>query len=194
MVIHFIRGNETIRMSKPRICNVCRKTFSSRQSPWKHKQKCCSSYIDNHYLQRYTQKNSDTECKENFKTEKMTNSEESILNSDDKSKMSTYTWKDNGSINRKHCIWLPRSVRAIIVGKSGFGKTTLLTSLLLDPDVMDYEKLMICGKSLHQPEYRVMELGFGKGLSKNQVRRLFRDQQNVVDVFSRCQFGNCTII
>ena len=168
-------------MNKPRICDVCRKTFSSRQALWKHKQKSCSSHMNNNYLQRHTQKNPNTECKENLNNEKLKTSDESILNSDDESKMSTYTWHDNGSINRKHCIWLPRSVRAIIVGKSGFGKTTLLTSLLLDPDVMDYEKLMICGKSLHQPEYRVMELGFDKGLSKNQVRRLFRDQSDVMD-------------
>ena len=45
---------------------------------------------------------------------------------------------------------------------------------------MDYEKLMVCGKSLHQPEYRAMELGFDRGLSKNQVRRLFRDQEHVM--------------
>ena len=45
---------------------------------------------------------------------------------------------------------------------------------------MDYEKLMVCGTSLHQPEYRAMELGFDRGLSKNQVRRLFRDQEHVM--------------
>ena len=87
------------------------------------------------------------ECEE----EESSESEQSLTNSDDESKMSTYTdIHDNGSINRKHSIWLPRSVRAIIVGKSGFGKTTLLKSLLLEPDLMDYEKLMVCGKSLHQ--------------------------------------------
>ena len=54
------------------------------------------------------------ECEE----EESSESEQSLTNSDDESKMSTYTWRDNGSINRKHSIWFPRSVRAIIVGKS----------------------------------------------------------------------------
>ena len=77
--------------------------------------------MDNHYLQYHAQKNPDTACKENEKTEKMSDSEQSILNSNGESKMSFYTWHDNGSINRKHCIWLPRNIRGIIVGKSGFG-------------------------------------------------------------------------
>ena len=46
--------------------------------------------------------------------------------------------------------------------------------------MMDYERLLVCGKSLHQPEYRVMGLGFKKGLSKNQVRTIFRRQDYVM--------------
>ena len=82
-----------------------------------------------------------------------------------------YALKD--SITKNHSPILPRNVRAIIVGKSGCGKTTFLTSLLLEPDLMDYNKLMVCGRSLHQPEYELMRRGFDKGLSKNQVRALF---------------------
>ena len=76
---------------------------------------------------------------------------------DDETDITTYAWHDDGSIEKNHSFLLPRDVRAIIVGKSGSGKTTLLTYLLLEPDVMDYEKLMVCGKSLHQPGYRVMQ-------------------------------------
>ena len=50
---------------------------------------------------------------------------------DDETDIATYAWRDNGSIEKNHSILLPRDVRAIIVGKSGCGKTTLLTSLLL---------------------------------------------------------------
>ena len=46
--------------------------------------------------------------------------------------------------------------------------------------MIDYEKLLVCGKSLHQPEYRVLQLGFDKGLSKNQVRTVFRRQEDVM--------------
>ena len=111
--------------------------------------------------------------------ESMSNAESPNESDED---ITTYTWRDDdddGSITKNHSIFLPRDVRAIIVGKSGSGKTTLLNSLLLKPDVMDYDKLMVCGKSLHQPGYRIMQLGFGKGLSKNQVRKLFKKQKYV---------------
>ena len=48
---------------------------------------------------------------------------------------------------------LPRSIRGIIVGKSGCGKMTLLLNLLLRPGWLDYGNLCVFGKSLFQPEY-----------------------------------------
>ena len=46
---------------------------------------------------------------------------------------------------------LPRSIRGIIVGKSGCGKKTLLHNLLLRPGWLDYDNLCVFGKSLfHQ--------------------------------------------
>ena len=50
---------------------------------------------------------------------------------------------------------LPRSIRGIIVGKSGCGKLTLLLNLL--PGWLDYDNLCIFGKSLFQPEYRILK-------------------------------------
>ena len=47
---------------------------------------------------------------------------------------------------------LPRSIRGIIVGKSGCGKTTLLLNLLPRPGWLDYDNLCVFGKSLFQPE------------------------------------------
>ena len=93
---------------------------------------------------------------------------------DDKEKISSYSL--NEPVQRRHSIWLPPNVRAIIVGKSGCGKTTLLSHLLLCPDVMNYDNLVVCGRSLHQPEYRVMQDGFDKGLSNTQVGSLFVNQ------------------
>ena len=85
-----------------------------------------------------------------------------------------YTWKDKG-VDRNHSSLFPRDIRGILIGKSGVGKTTLLTHLLLEPS-MDYDTLIICGKSLHQPEYRVMMCAFDKKFSKAQVARLFEYQ------------------
>ena len=38
---------------------------------------------------------------------------------------------------------LPRSIRGLIIGKSGCGKTTLLLNLLLKPDWLDYNNLFV---------------------------------------------------
>ena len=39
----------------------------------------------------------------------------------DKNRISSYALSE--AVTRRHCIWFPTSVRAIIVGKSGSGKT-----------------------------------------------------------------------
>ena len=92
-----------------------------------------------------------------------------------------YSWCDDGAIKKNHSFQLPRDIRAIIVGKSGSGKTTLLCHLLMAPDVLDYNNLMVCGKSLHQPSYKIMQLGFKKGLSKTQIGKIFIRQGCVME-------------
>ena len=64
---------------------------------------------------------------------------------------------------------LPRSIRGIIVGKSGCGKTTLLLNLLLRPGWLDYDNLCVFGKSLFQPEYRILK----KSLRRKFTKSLF---------------------
>ena len=61
---------------------------------------------------------------------------------------------------------LPKSIRGLIIGKSGCGKTTLLLNLLLRPDWLDYDNLCVFGKSLFQPEYKIL---------KKIVRRKFTE-------------------
>ena len=75
-------------------------------------------------------------------------------------------WNELTSKTFNHPL-LPRSIRGIIVGKSGCGKTTLLLNLLLRPGWLDYDNLCVYGNSLFQPEYRVL---------KKSLRRKFTER------------------
>ena len=68
--------------------------------------------------------------------------------------INSYNWKDD-TFNRKNNKLLPKSIRGIIIGKSNCGKTTLLMNLLLNKGFLDYNNLLVFGKSLHQPEYEI---------------------------------------
>ena len=109
------------------------------------------------------------------------NEETSCQSDGDGDKIGRYAWKDNG-VNRNHHFLLPRNIRAIVCGKSGVGKTCLVTYLLLEPDMLDYDRLYICGKSLHQPEYKIMKSAFSQEWSKSQVNKLFELQDEIEDV------------
>jgi hypothetical protein len=75
---------------------------------------------------------------------------------------------------------LPRSIRGLIIGKSGCGKTTLLLNLLLRPGWLDYNNLQVFGKSLFQPEYRILKKAFEEGLPKEAIIKLFDHQDEVM--------------
>lgn len=55
----------------------------------------------------------------------------------------------------------------------------LFTYLLLVPDIIDYNSVIVYGRSLHQPEYKIMKAAFDKGLSKAQSKILFQSQNEV---------------
>ena len=63
---------------------------------------------------------------------------------------------------------LPKSIRGLIIGKSGCGKTTLLLNLLLRPNWVDFNHLQVFGKSLFQPEYKILK----KHLKRNYPRKV----------------------
>ena len=88
-----------------------------------------------------------------------------------------YSWKKE--IQRNNSPLLPRNVRGLIIGKSNCGKTILLINLLLNNDWMDYNHLYVFGKSLHQEEYKILQLGFAKGLSKQQISNIFNGQETL---------------
>ena len=74
---------------------------------------------------------------------------------------------------------LPSSIRGIIVGKSGCGKTTLLLNLLLRPGWLDYDNLCVFGKSLFQPEYRILKKAFEEKFPKEYILRLFNMRDKI---------------
>ena len=77
------------------------------------------------------------------------------------------------SAKRENHPLLPRSIRGIIIGKSGCGKTTLLLNLLLQPGWLDYDSLYVFGKSLFQPEYKIIRKAFEEQLPKEKILELF---------------------
>ena len=70
-------------------------------------------------------------------------------------------------------------IRSVIAGKSGSGKTSLLMYLLLEPDMLDYDKLVVCARSLRQPEYEVLREALQHNLSKSQIRTMFESQDEI---------------
>src|SRR5688572_27958769 len=89
------------------------------------------------------------------------------------------SWNDASS-NRSNNPLLPRSIRGLIVGKSGCGKTTLLLNLLLMPEWLDYDNLQVFGLSLFQPEYKIMQEALEEKLPKQAIIGLFGIQGEIV--------------
>jgi len=98
------------------------------------------------------------------------------------------SWK-NDKPTRKNNELLPKSIRGLIVGKSGCGKTTLLMNLLLR--WLDYNKLFVFGKSLFQKEYQILKRAIEEGLPKEMITLLFQDKIEsdpfrVIEELSEC--------
>ena len=53
-------------------------------------------------------------------------------------------WNENLSKRCNHPL-LPQGIRCLIIGKFGYGKTTILINLLLDSGWLDYNNLNIFG-------------------------------------------------
>ena len=87
-------------------------------------------------------------------------------------------WDDNQK-DKNNSPLLPKSIRGLIVGKSGCGKTNLLINLLLKEGWLDYDKLFVFGKSLFQPKYKIIKSGFEHNLPKCKILELFRDSHAI---------------
>jgi ABC-type nitrate/sulfonate/bicarbonate transport system ATPase subunit len=90
------------------------------------------------------------------------------------------SWNENLK-HRHNSPLLPNSIRGLIIGKSGCGKTTLLLSLLLKPGWLDYNNLKVFGKSLFQPEYRIIKTAFERKLPKEAIVELFNMRDEIQD-------------
>ena len=90
-------------------------------------------------------------------------------------------WNETQS-KRFNNLLFPRSIRGLIVGKSGCGKTTLLLNFLLRPGWLDYDNLMVFGKSLFQPEYRILKKALEEQLPKEAIIRLFDNQDEIMQL------------
>ena len=85
-------------------------------------------------------------------------------------------WKPNSKNKQKHHFLLPQSsFRAIIVGPSQCGKTNLLFKLLLTDKWLDFNNLYIYGKSLHQPEYKLLRAALSRGYDKESILNLLKN-------------------
>jgi hypothetical protein len=82
------------------------------------------------------------------------------------------SWKEHLA-KRHNSPLLSRSIRGLLIGKSGCGKTTLLLNLLLRPGWLDYNNLNVFGKSLFQPEYRIVKTAFEQKLPKELIVQHF---------------------
>jgi len=76
---------------------------------------------------------------------------------------------------------LPSNFRMLIVGSSGSGKTTLLMKLLLQTNLVNYDKLYIFAKSLYQCEYKVLIAVMENKLSKNNMLKLLNAGDEIKD-------------
>ena len=89
-------------------------------------------------------------------------------------------WNENQSRRCNHPL-LPKGIRWLIIGKSGWVKTTLLINLLIRPGWLDYNNIHIFGKSLFQPEYHILKKAFEEKLPKEVIIRLFENQNEITD-------------
>jgi hypothetical protein len=84
-------------------------------------------------------------------------------------KMASNYFYGAGNTIKVHNDMFPSTFRMLIVGQSGCGKTTLLMKLLLDKNMLNYDKLYVFAPSLYQKEYEVLKAGFDNELSKENI-------------------------
>ena len=93
--------------------------------------------------------------------------------------MSSYHWNTD-SFKFKNNKILPNSFRMLIIGKSNSGKILLLLKLILE-EYFDFERLIICSKSLFQTEYKILIKGLESHSHLSQIKEFFNQQNEIKD-------------
>jgi hypothetical protein len=73
---------------------------------------------------------------------------------------------------------IPREFAMLISAKRGSGKTCLLLQMLLEPEFLDYENIMIYTTTPFQQEYQLLYHGFTNGLSKEAIAAIALHQDD----------------
>ena len=91
-----------------------------------------------------------------------------------------YFWQTKSRRNNHPS--LPNDIRCIIVGLSGSGKTSQLFKMLLKGGIIDYDSILVYGRSIHQDCYEILDNSFNSGLTKKDVETMFLNQHKIRDV------------
>lgn len=78
-----------------------------------------------------------------------------------------------------HSHLLPDSLRGIICGSSGSGKTNVMLSLLFDHDGLKFENVYLYSKSLYQPKYELLKTILDK--AKEVGYYAYKDNDDIID-------------
>ena len=84
-----------------------------------------------------------------------------------------------GDEDRKHVHSdrFPIDFRPLLVGASDCGKKCLLMRLLLEHNLLNYNKLYVFTRSLYQPQYQILRAGMENELPKEDIIQLLNSQQ-----------------
>ena len=83
-------------------------------------------------------------------------------------------------VDRKyvHSDRFPIDFRALLVGASGCGKTCLLMRLLLQHNLLNYNKLYVFARKLYRyRKYQILRAGMENELPKQDIIQLLNSQQ-----------------
>lgn len=86
---------------------------------------------------------------------------------------------ESAIVAHKHSALLPNSIRCIISGASGCGKTCVMISLLVDENGLKFNNVYVYSKSLYQPKYQFLKSILDR---VSQIKYFpFKDSDEIVD-------------